>query len=55
MGIVDSRDKNRSIEIRTSAIMDFSEGDEDGELGKREDWLKVLSLMVGHPQGTTDV
>lgn len=51
MGIVDSRDKHRSIEVRTSRIIDVSEGESDGELRKREDWLAVLALMVGQPVG----
>lgn len=49
MGIVDSRDKHRSIEVWMSRIIDVSEGEKDGELRYREDWLAVLALMVGQP------
>lgn len=46
-GIVDSG--NKSIEVRKSKIIDFS----DGELEKWEEWVTVLRWMVADPVGAT--
>ena len=46
-GIIDSG--NKSIEVRKSRIIDFS----DGEVEKWEEWVTVLCWMAADPVGET--